>query len=399
MDWETWGPPIVVLGVGLVIGAVMALRARSSGGEQATVAHAAQEESLLARKLQLLKQIRELEADVGKLPEAELTLRRERLIGETSVVLEALDKLKDGPIGPMPTAAAAAGRHLGFYLVAAIGLFLMLGLGLSQTTRERGQGESITGNSQQQSALMMRAEAAKKQLEGKPDDLALLNLVTYAALLEQNPKEAMEYVDRARKVAPDDPDVQIHLGILQLMVGMNERAGASIDLALVARPNYAKALLWQGVVKVSIGDNEAAATALMAALKGDLSTEEQQIAAGYLTEAKKVPAQVRLKGTVRLAEGVTPPEGGLLFVIARRTEAAGGPPLAVRRVPAPTFPYEFQLGDEDMMLGGAWPDQVWMEARIDADGNPVTKGPEDVNSSTLGPLSSPSEGLEIVLGG
>ena len=45
------------------------------------------------------------------------------------------------------------------------------------------------------------------------------------------------------------------------------------------------------------------------------------------------------------------PEGGTLFIIARRG-AGGGPPLAVRRIPSPRFPLEFSIGPENVMIPG-----------------------------------------------
>ena len=42
--------------------------------------------------------------------------------------------------------------------------------------------------------------------------------------------------------------------------------------------------------------------------------------------------------------------------------------------------------------------QVWLQARIDADGNPSTKGDGDVLSAVLGPLSPGTADLKLVLG-
>ena len=33
----------------------------------------------------------------------------------------------------------------------------------------------------------------------------------------------------------------------------------------------------------------------------------------------------------------------------------------------------FTLGKGDMVMGGEWPEEVWLEARLDQDGNAMTK--------------------------
>ena len=49
------------------------------------------------------------------------------------------------------------------------------------------------------------------------------------------------------------------------------------------------------------------------------------------------------------------------------------------------------------MAGGAWPEEVWVQARLDADGNAMTKGEQDLESAVLGPLTKGTEGLALVL--
>jgi cytochrome c-type biogenesis protein CcmH len=85
-----------------------------------------------------------------------------------------------------------------------------------------------------------------------------------------------------------------------------------------------------------------------------------------------------IRGTIRLApelEDRVPP-GGVLFIILRHGSA--GPPLAVKRIPAPSFPLDFEIGAGDRMITSvpfAGPMQI--SARLDADGN-VSRGPGDL---------------------
>jgi hypothetical protein len=102
-----------------------------------------------------------------------------------------------------------------------------------------------------------------------------------------------------------------------------------------------------------------------------------------------------LRGTVRLAAGADAPASATLFVIARVGEA--GPPTAVLRVPAPSFPFAFVLGPEHRMIAEMpWQGPLIVSARIDLDGNAMTRegGPEGRSAQ---PASPGDAGIEIVL--
>ena len=102
-----------------------------------------------------------------------------------------------------------------------------------------------------------------------------------------------------------------------------------------------------------------------------------------------------LRGTVRLANGVTPPNG-VLFVIAR--SQAGGPPLAVRRLPAGPFPVDFVLGPEDGMIAGQpLSGPVQLTARLDSDGDPLTRLEGDLAASALDGVEIGATGIELIL--
>jgi len=110
---------------------------------------------------------------------------------------------------------------------------------------------------------------------------------------------------------------------------------------------------------------------------------------------------LRLSGSIALAEGLTAQFGpkATLFLIVRPTQVAAGPPLAARRMDPGALPLEFQLTDGDIMMGGAWPEQVWISARVDVDGVPTTKSDDDVVTALLGPFAPGAEGVALTLGG
>ncbi len=79
-----------------------------------------------------------------------------------------------------------------------------------------------------------------------------------------------------------------------------------------------------------------------------------------------------ITGTVTLAPQLSPevPAGGALFIIARQ---GNGPPLAVKRIPNPSFPVRFALGPAGRMLADTpFAGEVTLLARLKRDG---TAGP------------------------
>jgi cytochrome c-type biogenesis protein CcmH len=87
-----------------------------------------------------------------------------------------------------------------------------------------------------------------------------------------------------------------------------------------------------------------------------------------------------VSGTITLAPDFERklPAGAILFVIAR-TGQGGGPPLAVKRIESPRFPLEFSLGPDDRMIKQMpFVGPIQLSARLDADGNAMTRAPGDL---------------------
>jgi hypothetical protein len=89
-----------------------------------------------------------------------------------------------------------------------------------------------------------------------------------------------------------------------------------------------------------------------------------------------------VSGVIRVADGDQPLPGAILFITARASAMGGkGPPLAVERVARPSFPYAFELGAGDRMIQEMpWQGPLDISARLDSDGNAMTKGPGDLTS-------------------
>lgn len=95
-------------------------------------------------------------------------------------------------------------------------------------------------------------------------------------------------------------------------------------------------------------------------------------------EGRLQPPPEKISGQIRLADQVASQANAqsVLFIIARKKV---GPPLAVKRVVAPQFPLEYQLGPQDVMLPGAvFQGEVDLSVRLDRDGNAGPAQPGDL---------------------
>ena len=97
---------------------------------------------------------------------------------------------------------------------------------------------------------------------------------------------------------------------------------------------------------------------------------------------------------VELAPGTQAPAGAVLFVNLR-VVAGAGPPAAVKRIDAPSFPLDFTLDQSDAMValggGGAFPQSGTISARLDVDldGNASTRAPTDPSAQAEAKIGDP----------
>jgi hypothetical protein len=72
-----------------------------------------------------------------------------------------------------------------------------------------------------------------------------------------------------------------------------------------------------------------------------------------------------------------PAREGVVFVIARPAGQEKGHPVAVKRVEGSALPATFEFGDADSMMGTPLPSALRIEARLDSDGDVITRDPSD----------------------
>jgi hypothetical protein len=110
-------------------------------------------------------------------------------------------------------------------------------------------------------------------------------------------------------------------------------------------------------------------------------------------------ARTVLSGTIRVDDALKEkiPANGTLFIIARPEGAAAGPPALVKRVAGVTFPYNFVLDSDNVMMGGPVPEKLTVSARLDQDGDAMSKSPGDLTGASKSAAAQGAKDVELVL--
>ncbi len=387
-DWSTWGPPVVVLLAGLVAGLVAALKVQGGRGSDAQDAA----DALSVQKDLVLAQLRELEHHRERLGEEGYAQRRQALVQEGASVLKKLDHPEESLAVP-PRTGGFGRTLLGLgAVVAFVGLAFML----VRTSTTPRQEDSLEPGSQE--AVEALIGAAMTTLETDPTHLESLNVLCHYAILMGDMQTGMQKFMASQALSPDHPEVIAHGSALAVLVGMADRGIAGLETLLLDHPDHPEGLWWLAIAHLRNGDEETARTIAHRILETAPGTEMAALAMDLLSQGPAPAATTpQVSGQVVLGEGISAPEGGVFYIAALRDAAGSPPPVAAQRSEVWALPLDFSLGDADLTMGGAWPEEVWLRARIDADGNPSTTSESDLVSGLVGPVAPGAEDVSLEL--
>lgn len=106
-----------------------------------------------------------------------------------------------------------------------------------------------------------------------------------------------------------------------------------------------------------------------------------------------------IRGSVSVAPGAEAGRGTLFVVVRNANSGERGPPLAVQRFEAPSFPLAFEVGPAQVMMPGMpFTGPFDVTARLDSDGNAMTRDAADLVSPAARGVTVGQEGLALVLG-
>jgi cytochrome c-type biogenesis protein CcmH len=346
--------------------------------------------SLLGEQARLDRELKELEFDfqAGKLSETDYNGLRRDLEAQEATVKKRLDSMpleppRNAVRAPDKKTPAFEARPLRRWPLVAGGIFLLLfglaiGVLLTQSIRPRGSAEdSITGD------FLTGTQPA-----GGTDALLAQGR---AAFEQRNWAQAIELFKKVLASDANQPEAHAYMGLILAQAGHTDGALMAFDRALANAPNFPPALWGKGMVLSQTGGDPAEARRLLQKVSGlmppgpEKDEVEKTIAqlgkgdSGKPSSAKASPADgAQIQGTVDIdpkAKGKIDGQA-VLFVIARSTGSAGGPPLAVKKIVSPKFPVSYSLSGQDVMMPGAhFSGKLFLSARLDQDGNPTTKEP------------------------
>jgi cytochrome c-type biogenesis protein CcmH len=111
-------------------------------------------------------------------------------------------------------------------------------------------------------------------------------------------------------------------------------------------------------------------------------------------------SEASIRGRIEVAPELASlsPERAVLYLMARPSGAGPGPPVAVKRLEATSFPVAFEIGSENMMAPDlSFEGSFHLSARLDMDGEAITKRPGDLVGAAQGATHTGSSDVVIVL--
>jgi tetratricopeptide (TPR) repeat protein len=427
-----WTPALVTLAIGVVTGVVLLWRARArmapqrDRGDGTPRRDPARVRDLVARRDSLVRQLQELEDTGTKRTPEQLAGEREALELEAARVLLALDAAAgpaadsqprsmprrprggvETPTGAGVETRARAGVISFFWGVTSATALLLLVFFVWQSAKPREEGGSVTGNSPQRAAQEEPGGGDEAELAAavarNPSDLNAHLALAESRLLRRDLMGVWNEAARILELSPGNPRGLTYQAVVRLAMGQPAAAAELLRKVIAAAPDLIDAHAYLALAYARMGRRQEAESTVAAAsrrfpdraaeftrLLGSFEQERAAAVAGAEASphaetppaspapSARVPAGRHVAGRIdadpALASSIPP--GAALFVYVRPAGVDSGPPVAVKRLP-PVFPATFELSDANAMMGQPFPDPLFIEARLSADGVATTRSPTD----------------------
>jgi tetratricopeptide (TPR) repeat protein len=373
---------------------------------------------LEAKRDVLLQQLRELKETGGSIDE------QRRLERETAEVLRKLDahvpaKRKQDKRAPdiaqpapeINLAAHARAASIRGFLWGVGSVAILGGIAWFVTQQATPKTEGTTGGTPMAQSTPQQADAALQQIEAavakSPDDLAMRNELAKAYLERENLMGVFKETQYILQRSPNDARALTYQALVRMSMGQRDGADEMLQRAIKSDPQLTDAyvaLAWDNMQRGKTREAEGL-IAEAARRHPDQQARLEEVLAKMKEQAKNAPPPAAppnhpglpnpgaesasapaapaapvsgpsIHVTLTLA-GAAPSPNAVLFIIARAAGQTAGPPAAVKRIGSPTFPLEIDLSTADSMMGQPLPANVRIEARLDSDGDAMTKNPSD----------------------
>ena len=315
---------------------------------------------------------------------------RTRIEREAAEVLRGLDQ-SGAPVsageksvappakGGAPSSSALAGFLWGAGTVAAI-FFIGWFVTKNATPKETAPSPTTPPQSIEQLESTVRAN---------PDDSEARIALAKAYLDRENLMGVFEQTTAVLANNPNDARAQTYQAIVRMTMGQKDEAQKLLAAATRTDPKLTDAWVALAYLRTQQSDNDGAARAIDEAIKQHpedeqrlrsiLAQMQQRSSGGQARSPVQSSPGPAIHVKIDLANGAR--STGVLFVFARDENVTAGPPAAVKRVEVTSFPITVDLSAADSMMGQPLPSKMRVEARLDADGNVMTKDPADPKAS------------------
>jgi tetratricopeptide (TPR) repeat protein len=451
-----WGWPVGILAAGLVIGAVLLWRMRGSAPPPSPVAGLPLELRDLDGRLEaLLAQLRELEDLSDKRSPEQMARERYALELEAATVLRDRErglarlaapakKAKGGqpaaaavtpspePTGFLASRPGLRGFLWGTLTAASVGALVFV---VWRQAKPREEGGSLTGDIPMAGRGGAAADDEMAQLTAaiaqNPDDLELRMAMAQLHLRHRDLMGVWNETQHVLSKQPGHPRALSYQALVRLAMNQGDLATSMLKQALASDPDLVEGYLHLALVYMRTGHEKEAEALIQRAAKrfpaqaqmfaramaemraageepaaegdphADVAAPGAGVAQAPPTAAAGGEASAGgpgLAGVIELPDAlrsrVSP--GALVFLTVRDAAATEGPPVAVKRLSATSFPLAFAVGPADSMMGQPLPARARVEARVDSDGDPLTRVPTDP-SARLDGVAAGSTRLRLVL--
>ena len=342
-----WLPGLAALVVGLVVGGLYVWRMRAAGAASPAAPEIPLEQrDLLGKREVLLRQLAELDDAAAKRSPEQLARERYALELETARVLRELDRLPAsapspapagagaaavasgaaGPVAgtPIPPAPAGSPALRGFLwgtgtMAALAGLVFLV----TQAARPRDPGGQATGElpgMASPGATDPEEASLRARLDQDPDDLDTRLALARVYLERQDMMGVWNETQEVLARAPGHPRALSYQALVRLAMGQAEIALQMLEQAIAADPDMIDAYAPLSLVQMRLGRPEAAART-MAEAKRRFPEQGETLARfeARLQEAAAEPAGTTLEDDPHAS---LPPPGGSASTAAPPIERA-----------------------------------------------------------------------------